>query len=159
MAIIFTMLFLLQLASRLLATQNMGWGSFFSFDTVRGLRWAMIPAIKFFNPASGGKKRNPDGEKKNGEDIILDLAGEDATVEEEQKEMIRGIFGLEETSVREIMVPRVDIAAIDDDATLSDAIDIIVKQGHSRIPLYRDTTDNIIGIIHAKDLLPFWIRG
>ena len=127
--------------------------SLFTSDPIRGLKRVITPAIKFFNPASGDKKRNPDVGKKNGSAITLDLTGGEAAVEEEQEEMIRGIFGLEETSVREIMVPRVDVAAIDDEATLSDAIDIIVKQSHSRIPLYQDTTDNIIGIIHAKDLL------
>ncbi len=89
-------------------------------------------------------------------DEILRLAQIDTDgepIEEEERQMIRGIIEMEDTTAREIMAPRIDIVALDQDATLDDALHLIVEKGFSRIPLYDDTIDNILGIIYAKDLL------
>jgi CBS domain containing-hemolysin-like protein len=67
--------------------------------------------------------------------------------------MIRGVIGLDETLAREIMAPRIDIVALDVSETIDDALKLIVEKGFSRIPLYSDTIDNVVGIIYAKDLL------
>jgi CBS domain containing-hemolysin-like protein len=60
--------------------------------------------------------------------------------------------------VREVMIPRVDIACLEDSATLDEALDRIIARGHSRIPVYHETIDQIVGILYAKDLLP-WMRA
>jgi len=60
---------------------------------------------------------------------------------------------MEDTTAREIMVPRIDIVALEDDAPFDDALRVIVERGFSRLPIYRETIDNIEGIIYAKDLL------
>ncbi|MDO8490601.1 MAG: hemolysin family protein [Dehalococcoidia bacterium] len=78
--------------------------------------------------------------------------GEERTGEDERK-MIRGVFEMELTSVSQIMVPRVDIAAIEASTPFQEAISFVIEQGYSRIPLYEDTIDNIVGMIYAKDLL------
>jgi len=87
---------------------------------------------------------------------ILRLAeidtGDDA-IEEEERQMIQGIIDMDETTVREIMAPRIDVVGLDVDQTIDDALRIIVDRGFSRIPLYDETIDNIVGIIYAKDLL------
>ena len=67
--------------------------------------------------------------------------------------MIRGIFDLDETPVHEIMTPRVDVDAIAEDASLADVKARIIESGHSRIPVYRETIDHVVGVIYAKDLL------
>ena len=73
--------------------------------------------------------------------------------------MIAGIIELGDTRVREVMIPRIDIVAIPLDATLDDALDAIIGAGHSRIPVYRDSIDDIAGLLYAKDLLrPFRTR-
>ncbi len=69
--------------------------------------------------------------------------------------MIRSILKLEDTPAREIMVPRLDIVAVDTHTPLSQVIDLVIQRGFSRIPLYEENIDNIIGIIYAKDLLRF----
>ena len=80
---------------------------------------------------------------------------EEGKIEESKKEMIRGILGLEETSVHEIMVPRLDIVAAEAETPLPEVIDLVLERGYSRIPIYQDTIDNIVGIIYAKDLLRY----
>ena len=79
-------------------------------------------------------------------------AQEEAPLEEGQH-MIRRIISLPDTTAREIMVPRVDIVALEASATMDDAIRLILERGKSRIPLYQGTIDNIIGIVYAKDIL------
>jgi putative hemolysin len=64
---------------------------------------------------------------------------------------------LEETSARDIMVPRVDIVAVAEDASSQDIVDVITEKGHSRLPVFRESIDEIVGILYAKDLLPFVI--
>lgn len=75
--------------------------------------------------------------------------------EEDEEEMISGVLGLEEATAREIMVPRLDIVAVPDDMPITEVVDVIRAAGHSRIPVYRESIDTIIGIIYAKDLLRF----
>ena len=74
-------------------------------------------------------------------------------VEEQERRMIRGIIALEDKTVREIMVPRIDIAAVDIEDTVSDVADIVNERGFSRVPVYRESIDDIVGIVYAKDLL------
>ena len=71
-----------------------------------------------------------------------------------KQRMIRAITRLADTSVREIMVPRVDIVAISTEASLRQAVDLIIEESYSRIPLYEDEPDHFVGVLHAKDLLP-----
>jgi len=81
------------------------------------------------------------------------------TMDAEEREMIRGIMALEETTAREIMVPRTDIVAVPSDASFGDVARIIVDQGYSRIPVFENTTDNIIGVVHAREVLGFLTNG
>jgi len=74
-------------------------------------------------------------------------------VDEEEKEMIESVIELTDTRVEEIMTPRTDIVALSQDADLDQVLDTIRKKGHSRIPVYDGTIDNVLGILYAKDLL------
>ena len=67
--------------------------------------------------------------------------------------MIEGVFGFHDRVVREVMVPRVDMVAIDQSASLKDLLDLIRDKGHSRLPIYRESLDHIQGIVYVKDLL------
>ncbi|MFN8495270.1 MAG: hemolysin family protein [Caldilineaceae bacterium] len=81
-------------------------------------------------------------------------AGETETViEPREKEMIASILELDETVVREVMVPRIDMVAIDVETSLHEALSVIIEAGHSRIPVYEEYVDHILGILYAKDLL------
>jgi CBS domain containing-hemolysin-like protein len=74
-------------------------------------------------------------------------------IEEDEREMIRGVFELGETTVKAIMVPRTDVVSAPIDVKLDEVVSLIVKSGHSRIPVYEETIDNVIGFVYAKDLL------
>ena len=78
---------------------------------------------------------------------------EEGGLEQGERRMIYSIFQFGETLCREIMVPRIDIFAMDIDTSLPDAFDQIAQSGHSRVPIYTETIDNITGILYAKDML------
>ena len=99
------------------------------------------------------------GRKKITADEIHDLieaSEEEGLVNEEESEMIRSIFSLRSTVVREVMVPRTDMACVSAEATVREMLETIITCGHSRLPVYETTTDNIIGLLYAKDLLKYW---
>ncbi|RMF26670.1 MAG: HlyC/CorC family transporter [Chloroflexi bacterium] len=87
---------------------------------------------------------------------LVDAGEEEGTIEEDEAEMIHSVFALSDTIAREIMVPRIDIVALDVHTPLDEAVNTIIEAGHSRIPVYEGTIDNIVGILYAKDLLPLW---
>ena len=80
---------------------------------------------------------------------------DDEMIESEEQEMIDGVMHLEEVRVRDIMVPRVDITAVPRSIVPRALIETITANGHSRIPVFAGSIDNIVGILYAKDLLPF----
>jgi putative hemolysin len=84
---------------------------------------------------------------------LVDVAEEEEEIEEDERELIHSIFEFGDTVVREVMVPRTDMVAVEADASISQALDTIVKGGYSRIPVYEGDTDNIVGVLYAKDLL------
>jgi magnesium and cobalt transporter len=75
-----------------------------------------------------------------------------------QREMIRGVMDLSSMNVRDVMIPRIDIIGIPVDSVFKKVIPFAVKEGHSRIPVYDGTIDNIVGILYAKDLLRYIIE-
>ena len=84
---------------------------------------------------------------------LVDVAEEEEEIEEEERELIHSIFEFGDTVVREVMVPRTDMVALSSDSPVSRALETVVKAGYSRIPLYEGDTDNIVGVLYAKDLL------
>lgn len=74
-------------------------------------------------------------------------------LEQGERKMIYSIFQFSDTLCREVMVPRIDLFALDVNSSLPDAIQAVVRYGHSRIPVYEDVIDNLLGILYAKDLL------
>jgi CBS domain containing-hemolysin-like protein len=99
------------------------------------------------------------GRKRVTEEEIQDMmnAGEEeGLINEEENEMIRSIFSLGDTVVREIMVPRTDMACAPVDATVREVLSSIIACGHSRIPVFDGTIDNVVGLVYAKDLLKYW---
>lgn len=86
---------------------------------------------------------------------FVNVGKEEGVIEEEEKEMIHSIFAFDDTIVREVMVPRIDIFALEVTTSLEAVLDLIIENGHSRIPIYQKSIDNIIGVLYAKDLLKF----
>ena len=90
---------------------------------------------------------------------LMELEEDEGAIEEDERKMIRGVFGLEETAVREIMTPRIDIAALDTESTAEEAVKLIIDRGFSRIPLYEKNADTIVGIVYVKDLFRYLAGG
>ncbi|MCA1570433.1 MAG: hemolysin family protein [Chloroflexi bacterium] len=87
--------------------------------------------------------------------ILVETGSEQGQIEEEEKEMIHGVIELGDKRVHEVMVPRIGIRAINVDDSLDEVLDMIVAAGHSRLPVFEESLDNIVGILYAKDLLPY----
>jgi len=87
--------------------------------------------------------------------LIVERGGEQGVLEAEEEQMINAVIELGERRVHEVMVPRVSIVGIRVDASFEEAIDVVIDEGHSRIPAYEESVDEVVGILYAKDLLPY----
>ena len=81
------------------------------------------------------------------------MVSEQDTLLDEEKRMIHEIFDLGDAVAREVMVPRVDVTMVEDTDTVEEVLDVMRRTGYSRIPVYREDTDNVVGIAHIKDLI------
>jgi CBS domain containing-hemolysin-like protein len=101
--------------------------------------------------------RNNDNIKKK-IDAILIKAQKNSLVDSSSREMIENILEFTHILVREIMIPRTEIVAVSTEATIDEIINEVIESRHTRIPVYRGTIDNIIGILNVKDMLKFWSK-
>lgn len=90
---------------------------------------------------------------------LAEVGQEESDLEDEEREMISSIFEFGNTNVKEIMIPRMDVAAIEDTADIEEFVQLIRRDGHSRIPVFHENIDHIIGILYAKDLLPYLLEN
>jgi CBS domain containing-hemolysin-like protein len=127
---------------------------------VRLLALILTPITALLRRVGGGavpKGASPESIflSEDGLRFLLQASEEESVIEDEEKEMIASIFEFSDKLVREVMVPRIDVAAVEIDAPMLQALDIILRAGHSRIPVYRDSVDNVQGVLYAKDLLKY----
>ncbi len=87
--------------------------------------------------------------------LIVERGGEQGVLEAEEEQMINAVIELGGRRIHEVMVPRTAIAALAASATVDEVIDKVIEEGHSRVPVYEGSVDEIVGILYAKDLLPF----
>lgn len=93
------------------------------------------------------------------EDEVMAIVSEgerDGVIEEVDRDMIEGVFSIKDKDVAEIMTPRTDIVCVEAVATAEEARRLALSSGHSRIPVFQDTRDNIVGVLYVKDLLNYW---
>ncbi|MBR3361544.1 MAG: HlyC/CorC family transporter [Lachnospiraceae bacterium] len=114
------------------------------------------------NPRAGffGKlfKKKDENEFENEIVSMLNEGQEQGEILESEAEMITNIFDLDETNSSEIMTHRKNIRAIDGDATLEEAMEFILDEPFSRFPVYQESIDNIIGILHIKDAIKYYVK-
>jgi putative hemolysin len=103
-------------------------------------------------PSSLGEKGQAQPEMENVESICEEIGGQGAELKEDEKKMIYSILEFGETLAKEIMVPRIDMVCVEADAPLEKIKELVKRVGYSRIPLYQDNIDNIVGVLHMKDL-------
>ncbi len=87
--------------------------------------------------------------------LIVERGGDEGVLEAEEEQMIHAVIELGERRVHEVMVPRIDIVGMEADVDLETAVDRIIDGGHSRLPVWEGSVDQVLGILYAKDLLPF----
>lgn len=134
-------------------------------NPLRGLIILMSPLTGLLLIASRGISRvfGSDGvvNRVTEEEImtLINAGHSGGTIEEEEKAMIFSVLHLDETTARELMTPRMDIVGLDVTSTIQDALSAFVKSGFSRIPIYEESIDNIIGLLYAKDILSVLNNG
>jgi putative hemolysin len=88
---------------------------------------------------------------------LVEQSGQEGELEAEQEQMIHGVFEFPEIMAREVMTPRPDIIALESSASMDEVVKLLIEEGHSRIPVYEEDLDNIVGILLVKDLLPYLV--
>lgn len=126
----------------------------------RLLYLAMSPILALPFMLTKSNESNQEGTVTEIELISLVEAGQEKGVlEQEEQKMIVSIFRLGDTLVREIMVPRIDVLALEVNTPIDEAMNAFKRTGHSRVPVFKDSIDNILGLLYAKDLLGIWLEG
>lgn len=121
------------------------------FPLFRWISRALIGVANIILPGKGIKK----GPFVTEDDLktMADVAANESSIEHEERELIHSIFDFTDTVVREVMQPRTDMVAVADDTTISEALTVAIDAGCSRLPIYKDSTDTIIGLMYLKDLV------
>ena len=115
----------------------------------------LLPVTSLLERIALGESSEEDFKAAKEEELlsIVEAEQETGVLEEGERDMIHGVFGFHDRVAREVMVPRVDVAAIDQTATIDDLLRLLKETGHSRVPLYEESLDRILGIVYMKDLL------
>ena len=121
---------------------------------LRPIVWSLSAVTNFFVRLIGGqiKHRGPFVTEEELR-LLVSVGEEEGVLEEEETEMIHSIFEFADTTVREVMVPRIDMVTLEADATVDEAVDLALQAGFSRIPVYKESIDDIIGVLYTKDML------
>src|SRR6202049_3541306 len=121
---------------------------------LRPIVWSLSAVTNFFVRLIGGqiKHRGPFVTEEELR-LLVSVGEEEGVLEEAETEMIHSIFEFADTTVREVMVPRIDMVTLESDATVNDAVDIAMEGGFSRIPVFEESIDNIVGVLYTKDML------
>ena len=90
---------------------------------------------------------------------LVDEAEESGTLKEDESELVRSALEFDDLKVEDILVPRVDVIAVDEDSTMDEVREKFEKSGYSRLPVYKETIDNVIGLIHERDFFSGYVRG
>ncbi len=138
-------------ALAMLVARPMGWLLTLLSPVSKAMLWFSNRSVALF----GGRGNAPYVTEEEIKTLV-DAGSEEGVIEDDEKEMIYSIFQFGDTIAREIMVPRIDIVALDVDTSLNEALDVVLNEGHSRVPIYEGSVDSICGLLYAKDLLAVW---
>jgi magnesium and cobalt transporter len=118
----------------------------------RPLRWGLVDRLRALI-----RPRTPEADLREAiEELIEESPTAPAEFDPRERELLRNIFKLREITAYDVMIPRADIVAVPHDVALADLVQKLARESHSRMPVYRDTLDDIIGFVHIKDVIPFW---
>lgn len=132
---------------------------------LRSLRWVLFPLVAALATWLAWWDRNGRSDELREEaqeeevEALIEVGEREGLLEAEESRMVRGIVDLDETVVRELMTPRTEIVALDAETSVRAARRLILEAGHSRLPVYRDSIDNMVGLLHSRDLFRAWDAG
>jgi CBS domain containing-hemolysin-like protein len=152
-----------EISPKTAAVQNpLRWARIF-VNPVRVAAWILRPVVVVLSVITAGLVRLLGGQMRHRgpfitEDelrLLVTVSEEEGVLEEEETEMIRSIFEFADTTVREVMVPRIDMVTLPSTMTVNEAVDLAMQGGFSRIPVYEASTgfDDIVGILYTKDMI------
>ena len=129
--------------------------------------WLLMPLIFVFNGLANlllkliGIEPHPNEANHSSEELqyLLDKGKESGALNISEHELIKNVFDFNERIVKNIMVPRTKIVAVEQNDTAEDFIKTVTEEGYSRIPIYDDNIDKIVGVVHTKDILPIIVKG
>jgi putative hemolysin len=128
------------------------------FSVLPPFSWLKIPLSKSSNVLERRAKKKGIKLSKDALDTVLTLT-ESADKAESDYNILQGVLKFGNTDVKQVMCPRVDVVGVDDNSTLEELMQIVVNAGYSRVPVYKESFDTVIGVIYVKDLLPFLALG
>ena len=137
---------------------------FFFYPLMQLFYWLLLPFGKIFDLYKTGLakifKLKKD-ETVTDEELrsLVDEAEEDGTLKEDESELVRSALEFDDLKVEDILVPRVDVYAVNESETMDEIKETFEKTGYSRLPVYRDTIDNVVGLIHQRDFYASYIKG
>jgi CBS domain containing-hemolysin-like protein len=135
----------------------------FTLVPLRIFAWVLIPVIWPLERVVGGVVRlfgapsagfHPLVHTSEEIRLLVAQSSEQGGVEDDEREMIQGVFEFSDTVAREVMTPRTDMVAVPAEIGLRELLDLVIDEGHSRLPVFEGTIDAVVGILLAKDLLP-----
>lgn len=152
-----------EITPKSLARANAEWLAPWLLYVLWPMMWALKPVSKAFVALSHGASRlagaplDAVGPSVSEDEIeyLVELGRREGSLSEEREDLLRGVFGFTETTVREVMVPRTDAVMVPATINEAELHRLFVRVGHSRLPVYQRDTDDILGLVYAKDLLRF----
>ncbi|MCF6178741.1 MAG: CNNM domain-containing protein [Geopsychrobacter sp.] len=136
--------------------------SFFVLRPILLVLWLFSPVIRVVTFVSGLltgflRGNEPENESLSEDEIraIIEVGEESGVVAAEQRRMLHGVFDLSATRVRDVMLPRTEMVGLEADSSFQTVLETLRSTRHSRFPVYRENLDNIVGIIHSKDILEY----
>ncbi len=126
------------------------------------LQWALIPlsvSVRWLSESLVKLMGITEVTNSITEEELLTLIDNGDQLEEDERKMLHSVLELDKTTVTEMMVPRIDIIAVEKGTSVAQARKVFLESGHSRMPVYDDNIDNIVGLVYVKDLLDVWHNG
>lgn len=137
---------------------------FFFYPGIQFFYWILWPISKLFDWYKEGfaklfKLKKDDTVTDEELLSLVDEAEESGTLKEDESELVRSALEFDDLKVEDILVPRVDVIAVDEDSTMEEVREKFEKSGYSRLPVYKETIDNVIGLIHERDFFSGYVKG
>ena len=137
---------------------------FFFYPLMQLFYWLLMPVCKIFDGYKALLKKIfklKKDETVTGEELLslVEEAEESGTLKEDESELVRSALEFDDLKVEDILVPRVNVFAVDEDSTMDEVKEVFQKTGYSRLPVYKETIDNVVGLIHERDFFAGYIKG